>query len=626
MENRKNTFGQVRTIPKKAEETRRISFVLSTWTKDRHGTVLNQDNWLLDNYRKNPVVAYQHNVNGGLFVPPDPDFIIGKSVKIDCEGYGKDRKLVSEAEFEDGSTNPLAEKIYRKVLFGSLKAVSVGFLPIGEGHYGEGSEKRGGPNETFYFEGQELLEWSVVNIPSNSDAGKRLLPIGKLMSEDSAPLMYASRKLGMSISRLETMTPEMILDLLEAGDMEIKTTDPEKARKILEEVRTTPKPEEPKKYFVPGENQTNSNIIIKKEMKKEPSLFQVVDCLVNGRKIPIDHMSIIAKAEDEVANIDPTFRLNHVGKEVFAWPTSLRSAIGFDDNGVIETSTAFPSDARGPKTILDIIRPTMLTSPNSATLRVPVSSKFVQDLKAEITGEAEDGAPSVSYADLKANCLTGFIDISRQANVQGGPQMQDYAIGQMNLAGKRKIAQQTFSASARSATAWQGMGYKITTGADTKASAVVPGKANVLDLQKQVADAECFHGNLCYLTSPKGARILMQTPREAGLDKYLMENGQMFGFPVFIDETVSDVAGADEDGSLLIFGDFSSLGVCAFGAQLITVDKYTVARFGKVRLTFHSWWDVKGLQGSYKTDEAPATTDADEYAYAFASMAIKALS
>ena len=58
-------------------------------------------------------------------------------------------------------------------MFGTLKAVSVGFLPGGVGSGGKGEEGPGGKCPTYYYKGQELLEISIVNIPSNPNALKR---------------------------------------------------------------------------------------------------------------------------------------------------------------------------------------------------------------------------------------------------------------------------------------------------------------------------------------------------------------------------------------------------------------------------------------------------------------------
>lgn len=154
-------------IAEDVKKTRTIDFVISDSTKDRHNTVVNQNGWKLDNYKNNPVVGYQHNIYGaGMCTDPNPDMVIGKAINLRVQGG----KLMASVVFEPEAINPMAEKIFQKLLFGSLKAVSVGFIEIGEGRYGEGLEAKGAPQETYYFEGQELLEFSVVNIPSNPAA------------------------------------------------------------------------------------------------------------------------------------------------------------------------------------------------------------------------------------------------------------------------------------------------------------------------------------------------------------------------------------------------------------------------------------------------------------------------
>ncbi len=235
--NKRYGFGFRAQIPEGAEESRIIPFVLSTLDRDRHGTVLNQDNWNIDNYRLNPVVAYQHTLSGGLCTDPDPDYIIGKSISIGVEGLGIDRRLVASAQFEPSDINPLAEKVFRKVLFGSLSRSSVGFLEIGQGKYGTGEEAEGRSEETYYFAGQELLEWSVVNIPSNPQAGKRDIAMRRMREEGFTALMYAYRELGgrFTLSQIESYSVRDIFDLLDGKDLEIRERNPEKIRAMLAE-------------------------------------------------------------------------------------------------------------------------------------------------------------------------------------------------------------------------------------------------------------------------------------------------------------------------------------------------------------------------------------------------------
>jgi hypothetical protein len=212
--------GELRTLGDDVEQTRTIEFIASTPTKDRHRTVLNPAGWSLDNFNRNGIIGYQHNVyGGGMCSGPDPDDVIGKGFAF-MEG----ENLIVRVTFEPADLNPLAEKVFRKVLFGSLRATSVGFTPIGKGKYGEEDEAQGRANETYYFEGQELLELSIVNIPSNPDAVGR-----SLREQTSNAIMFIKRALGAdySFTDIEEMKVSDVLRLLEKGKEERTAPDPE---------------------------------------------------------------------------------------------------------------------------------------------------------------------------------------------------------------------------------------------------------------------------------------------------------------------------------------------------------------------------------------------------------------
>ena len=157
-------FGEIR---KSENDNRTVQFVFSTGAKDRHRTVLNQDNWELDNFNRNGIAGYMHDVYGdGMLAKPDPDDVIGKA-----RAWVDGDDLMGEITFEPADLNPKADKVYRKIQFGSLNAVSVGFMEKGVGRMGDAED--GEDEEAYYFSGQELLEISVVNIPSNPEALKQ---------------------------------------------------------------------------------------------------------------------------------------------------------------------------------------------------------------------------------------------------------------------------------------------------------------------------------------------------------------------------------------------------------------------------------------------------------------------
>lgn len=150
---------ELRTID---EEQRMVEFVASTGAVDTYGTVLPPDLWDLSRYARNGVVGYQHDI----YYSDDPDNVIGRG-----EAYTANGELLIRIFFEPAELNPKADKVYRKVLFGSINAVSVGFRATAPGHWGR--KANGEDPDVYYYNGQELMEVSVVNVPSNPDAVKR---------------------------------------------------------------------------------------------------------------------------------------------------------------------------------------------------------------------------------------------------------------------------------------------------------------------------------------------------------------------------------------------------------------------------------------------------------------------
>ena len=219
--------GIVRSIPKNVEETRTIPFIISDGTKDRHNTVLSAEGWDLAAFRKNGIVGYMHSVYGGnLIADPNPDMVIGKG-----RAFIEGDKLIGDTTFEPESINPFAEKIFRKVLFGSLNSCSVGFSELIAGTYGIGTEAKGMINETYYFGKRELLEYSIVNIPSNRNTQKRTI-----REEPEGVQRYASMMLGgkLSDSQIKNLTIQDALSLLEGRELEINSKDPAAVRRMIE--------------------------------------------------------------------------------------------------------------------------------------------------------------------------------------------------------------------------------------------------------------------------------------------------------------------------------------------------------------------------------------------------------
>lgn len=225
-------------------EARNAVFTISTGARDSHRTVLNPHAWDLQRYHRNPIVGYQHEVwGGGMCYEPNPDMIIGTSrVTVQGERDATSAALVADATFEPREINELAEKIWRKIQFGSMRATSVGFMEIGEGKWGDDEEARDGERPTYYFASQELYEWSVVNMGSNPETVKR--DANRRARAFVARAVASMRQLGENVSvddvmRMRVEDALLLFDGTPHARPFKSPTRAEKAARVAEFIRTS---------------------------------------------------------------------------------------------------------------------------------------------------------------------------------------------------------------------------------------------------------------------------------------------------------------------------------------------------------------------------------------------------
>jgi hypothetical protein len=206
------------------EETRKISFIIAAETtgeKHRNKFNYNWDNWSLEGFNSNPIVGYQHNVYGdNMCVAPNPDDVIGKAT-VGMDTFKGKRALVAETTFEPKELNATAEKVFRKVLWGSLNATSVGVNPIGGNIKTEfiRNAKDEVVDYKLNFPGQDLVEFSIVNIPADPAALRR-----SLKSHTLSALNFLQRSLPeLSMNDMRDMRVKDILEMFEnkTGQLEI---------------------------------------------------------------------------------------------------------------------------------------------------------------------------------------------------------------------------------------------------------------------------------------------------------------------------------------------------------------------------------------------------------------------
>jgi len=144
---------------------RNYEFTASTSTQDRDGEVIDAKGWDLRNFKKNPVIMYAHDYRS---LP------IGKAPKVWLTGG----KLKNTVEFPPEGTYEFADIVERLVDKGYLKTESVGFIPK-KWEDGDGEKA---PKRTYTK--QELLEISLVPVPSNPDALRNAVDDGVITTKE----------------------------------------------------------------------------------------------------------------------------------------------------------------------------------------------------------------------------------------------------------------------------------------------------------------------------------------------------------------------------------------------------------------------------------------------------------
>lgn len=144
---------------------RQYEFVASTADMDRDGEIIDVEGWDLKNFKKNPIIMYAHDYR---------TLPIGKAIKIGIS----DGKLKNTIEFPPEGTYEFADIVERLVGTGYLKTESVGFIPR---KWEDGDGEKGTPRRTYTK--QELLEISIVPIPSNPNAIREAVEAGVITTK-----------------------------------------------------------------------------------------------------------------------------------------------------------------------------------------------------------------------------------------------------------------------------------------------------------------------------------------------------------------------------------------------------------------------------------------------------------
>jgi HK97 family phage prohead protease len=143
-----------------SEAAEGLAWTLSTFDLDRFGERIDPAGWDYKRYKDNPVVEWAHRYD----IPA-----IGKIEGLTADDNGLHGTVI----FNDKDYDPFGWAIGQRVKAGVIRAGSVGFRVM---EIEIPDKETGKDGTTLIFRKQELLEFSICNVPANPFALARTMP------------------------------------------------------------------------------------------------------------------------------------------------------------------------------------------------------------------------------------------------------------------------------------------------------------------------------------------------------------------------------------------------------------------------------------------------------------------
>ena len=196
------------------------------------------------------------------------------------------------------------------------------------------------------------------------------------------------------------------------------------------------------------------------------------------------------------------------------------------------------------------------------------------------TAIASDGAGTFGEVELSPKRLTAYIDISKQFLIQDSASAEALIRKDIVDAISNKLESTILGNVAGSATQPAGLFNGVT--ADTAEVTF----ADILNMEKTL-EKKNVYGDIKFIVSPDAKYILRNTAVGGTKSdfKMIMSDGEIDGIPTLCTNAVASKG--------IILGNFNDLVIGQWGGIDLTVDPYTQAANGKIRLVVNAYFDAK---------------------------------
>ena len=326
------------------------------------------------------------------------------------------------------------------------------------------------------------------------------------------------------------------------------------------------KDEDPKDKETKSKKENKHNI-----MEKKFNLLSAIRSVAEGKPMDDATQAVIdaGKSEMRSAGVSMTGQIQI--------PVENRAAVTVTAEGedVVVTDFANILDPLRTKNVLADSGANILTG-LVGDLQIPAMGAENVNWEGE-TDEAQDGAGTFTNVKLTPHRLSAYIDVSKQFLVQDSLGAEALIRRDLVNAIQAKLEDTIFGTEDAEGGRPAGIFNGVT---PTK----VTDFKGLVTLESDVEDAN-FYGPAKYIVSPKAKAAMRAMAKSTKSTQLVMEGDNIDGTPVLSTGHIAK--------NTFAYGDWSQLYVGQWGAIDLTVDPYTKAAAGQVRLVINAFFDFK---------------------------------
>ena len=188
---------------------------------------------------------------------------------------------------------------------------------------------------------------------------------------------------------------------------------------------------------------------------------------------------------------------------------------------------------------------------------------------------ATDGAGTFGEVLLSPKRLTAYLDVSKQFLIQDSASAEALLKNDIVKALSNKLEATILGDGAGSANEPEGI-------FSNSAATYTKDYNGTVDMEEAL-EAANVTGNYTYIINPADKATLRKAKTDAGSGQFVYSDGEINGIPALVTNACLGI----------VVGDFSNYVIAQWGGIDLTVDPYTQARNGKIRLVINAYFDAK---------------------------------